>query len=172
MRLSTVQRRIALVAGGAALVASLATAGAVTAGNTVAGASSGPVSVSSVTVTNYPSNPIVTVDGANFGRRPPHGGVSPSTLSNCNSGTGVDYPKSELWFLDASRSGGLSGAFQEGSEFSAGVGNCGGIILSEWSETQIQYTFGSRYLSDGHYLESGDVVCADVRLVPACTTLP
>jgi hypothetical protein len=131
-----------------------------------------PVTVSSVSISGYPTSPTITVVGSGFRRHAFTNGVSPATLSNCGSGTGLDYPKSELWLLDASRSGGLSGAFQEGSLFSRTTGNCGGIIISSWSRSQIVFTLGSRYSTDGHYLESGDVACVDVELVPACTTLP
>lgn len=129
--------------------------------------------VSSVSVTGYPlpASPTVTVSGSNFGPAPTRG-VSPARLSNCGSGTGLDYPGSQLWLLDASRGGGLSGAFEEGELFNSTTGNCGGIIIQSWSSTQATFTLGSRYATDGHSLESGDTVCVDVKQVPACTVLP
>ena len=102
----------------------------------------------------------------------PTGGVSPSTLSNCGSGTGRDYPNSQLWALDAlPRSGGLSGAFQEGELFTSTVGNCGGDVIHSWTATKAVFSFGSRYTSDPHKFQSGDVVCVDIKSVPACTKL-
>jgi hypothetical protein len=163
--------RLGLIAGSAVVVAGIVGTGMATASASSASRIHVAPAVESLSIANYPSTPTITINGTGFGNHAPSNGVSPSTLANCNSGTGLDYPKSELWLLDASRSDGLSGAFQEGSEASSSEGNCGGIIISSWSNTKIMYTLGSRYTTDGAFLDSGDTVCVDVKLVPACTTL-
>lgn len=161
--LSFKARTIGLLVGGAAALASLAGAGVAIAGPP-------PPSVTSVSMTGYPTAPVVTVTGTDFGSRPT-GGVSPATLSDCRSGTGVDYPNSQLWALDASRSDGLSGAFEEGELFTSSDGNCGGDVIRSWSATKAVFSFGSRYASDPGKFESGDVLCVDIKSVPACTKL-
>jgi len=136
-------------------------------------------SISSLSVTGYPlpATPTITVTGSDFGGRP-SGGKSPARLANCDgTGTGLDYLNSQLNLIDASRSGGLYGAFEEGARFNNTVGNCGGVIISSWTPTQVSFTLGSRYVTDGtiaggHALESGDTVCVSIKDVPACLQLP
>lgn len=133
-----------------------------------------PTTVSSISVTGYPkpAQPTVTVTGVGFGAAPT-GGVSPSRLSNCHSGTGLDYGPSKLWFLDATQQSGpgLVGAFQEGANQSRSYGNCGGIVIESWSSTKAVFTFGSRYASDPAGLQPGDPVCVSVKGAIACTRL-
>ncbi len=162
------RRGCTLVLGSVVLVVTLCGAG-------TASADPPPPTVSTISIpaSGYPlpAHPVITVTGSGFGAKPA-GGVSPSQLTNCGSGTGLDFPNSQLWLLDASRSGGLSGAFEEGELFTPTTGNCGGIVLKLWTATKVVFTLGSRYAADGHSLEPGDVVCVDVKSVPACTMLP
>lgn len=159
-------------AGLVGLAALAATAGGIGIAGAVVPATAAPT-VSSISITGYPlpATPTITVNGSNFGSTAPTNGVSPVTLTDCGSGTGFDYPKGELWLLDGSRSGGLSGAFQEGEYFGHHEGNCGGIVISSWTASEIKFTLGSRYATDGHSLQAGDTVCIDVKEVPACTVL-
>jgi hypothetical protein len=134
-----------------------------------------PVTISSITVSGYPlpATPTVTVSGSGFGSAPAHG-IAPSSLSNCGgSGTGLDYGPSTLWLLDASHSSGpgLLNSFQEGAYFTKKVGNCGGIDISSWTTTQVQFTLGSRYAAGPNSLTSGDDVCVEIKGVPGCIKL-
>jgi hypothetical protein len=169
-----VRPRHGLLAAG---LAATLTATGLLAGPAFASAFTGPAvpSISSITVSGYPqpATPTVTVSGSGFGAAP--SGVSPATLANCeynNTLTGRDYGKSNLWLLDASRSAGLYRAFQEGANFSATNGNCGGIIIDSWTSREVQFTLGTGYqspLSPG--LQSGDTVCVEIKGVPGCLTL-
>ena len=161
---SPLGRRIALVAASAAIMASLVGAG-------IALANTPTPSITSVKVSGYPLSPVVTIHGSNFGASP-SGGKQVSSLGCGATATGVDYPNSGLWLLDGSRSGGLHGAFQEGSLFTATAGNCGGDIITQWTSTKVIFHFGSRYLADSWHLQAGDKVCVAVKDVPACLTLP
>jgi hypothetical protein len=131
--------------------------------------------ISSISIKGFPlpATPTITVTGKSFGKAPTKG-TSPSTFANCGgSGTGFDYGPSKLWLLDASRSSGagLLGAFQEGANATKTYGDCGGIIISSWSSTQVVFTLGSGYAAGSTSLKAGDEVCVEIKGLPGCTKL-
>ena len=117
---------------------------------------SAPPAISGVTVSGTSANPTVTVTGSGFGASPPIG-----TPETCESGdTGDDYGSVGLWFSDK------SAAWTAGQ-----AGDCIGLIVSSWSDTQVVYTFGNEY---ANYPAVGSGTQAEVGVQGATftTTLP
>jgi hypothetical protein len=126
------------------------------------------VEVSSVAFSGSPSAPLITVKGSGFGAAPT-GGVSPSTLSDCTSGTHLDYPSGQLWLADATSAGPVwtAGALQ-GPTF----GTCIGVDIHSWSGTKIVFSFGSQYGTQDWTLHGGDGVTVSVKAAPVAVVVP
>ncbi len=106
-----------------------------------------PPSISGVTLSGTPADPTVTVTGSNFGSGPPA-----STPETCQSGdTGDDFGWGGLVFQDLSHGWG-------GGE----AGNCIGLLLTSWSNTQVVFTFGNQYANYGP-MNPGDQVEATIQ---------
>ena len=89
------------------------------------------------------TSPSITVTGTNFGAYPPIG-----TPETCQAGdTGDDYGSRGLWFSDTTQG------------WTAGqAGDCIGLIVTSWSNTQVVFGFGNEYASypptqSGHQVE-------------------
>ncbi|HXB65114.1 MAG TPA: fibronectin type III domain-containing protein [Solirubrobacteraceae bacterium] len=98
-------------------------------------------SITAVQFAGTPTEPTVTITGSSFGPKP---GPEPSEPLTCFAGdTSFDYGTS-LYFTDTTQG------------WTAGeIGDCIGLIVSTYTETQIVYRFGAGY---SHYglLTSGD----------------
>lgn len=106
-----------------------------------------PPSISGVSFTGSPSSPTVTVSGSNFGSLPPIG--SPET---CNPGdTGDDFGSSGLSFNDA------NGGWTAGQ-----AGDCIGLVLVSWGDSQVVYQFGNQY-PNYPAIAAGDPVTVQVQ---------
>ena len=107
-----------------------------------------PLIVQSVAFSpNGNSPPVVTVSGLNFGAAPT--GVADNS-TNCGSyaNNGSDFGNN-LW-LQA----GNFAAFGQGTP---PTGTCVGLIITSWSNTRAEFTFGSAYRSFDHwYISAGD----------------
>ena len=104
-------------------------------------------SISSVTLTGTAANPTVTVSGSNFGSNPPTG-----TPETCQSGdTGDDYGSAGLILQDTTESWGAGQS-----------GDCIGLLLTSWSNTQVVFTVGNEY---AHYgpIAVGDQIKVTVQ---------
>jgi Subtilase family len=106
-----------------------------------------PPSISGVSFSGSPSDPSITVTGANFGASPPIG-----TPETCQAGdTGDDYGSSGLWFEDTTQS------------WTAGqAGDCIGLIVTSWTSTQVVFGFGNEY-ANYPAVQSGDQIEVDVQ---------
>jgi hypothetical protein len=104
--------------------------------------------VKTVTFTGTPAEPTVTVTGENFGQKP---ATNPKAPLTCFSGdTSFDYA-SLLDFTDSTQG------------WTAGqTGDCIGLIVSSYTETQVVYKFGAGYSHYGQ-LTSGDAYTLVVR---------
>jgi hypothetical protein len=89
--------------------------------------------ISSVTITGALTNPTVTVSGSGFGNENDLGSPVPATYCS-NSATGIDYDNN-LWISDGWGAGEGSGPF----------GDCTGLNVSSYTNSQIVFTFGSGY---------------------------
>ena len=88
--------------------------------------------VTSVQFTGTASNPTVTITGSNFGTIPP---AAPSSPLSCVPGdTSYDYGTSGLWFNDPTQ------GWRAGQ-----IGDCIGLIVNSYTNTQIVYQFGADY---------------------------
>lgn len=98
-------------------------------------------SITAVQFTGTPAEPTVTITGSNFGPKP---APEPSEPLTCFAGdTSFDYGTS-LYFTETTQN------------WTAGeIGDCIGLSVSTYTETQIVYKFGAGY---GHYgqVTSGD----------------
>jgi hypothetical protein len=91
--------------------------------------------VTSVQFTGTASSPTVTIIGSNFGTTPP---ADPNSPLACVPGdTSFDYGTSGLWFSDATQ------GWRAGQ-----IGDCIGLIVNSYTNTQIVYQFGADY---SHY---------------------
>lgn len=98
-------------------------------------------SISAVQFTGTPAEPTVSISGANFGTKP---APEPSEPLTCFAGdTSFDYGTS-LYFGDSTQG-------WTGGE----IGDCIGLIVATYTETQIVYRFGAGYSHYGQ-LTSGD----------------
>jgi hypothetical protein len=84
-------------------------------------------SISSVAFTGSSSNPTVTISGSNLGSEPSGGPPGCST-------TGENFPGTSLTFNDT------TGGWGAGTG-----GDCIGLVVSSYTNSQIVYTFGSGY---------------------------
>jgi hypothetical protein len=100
--------------------------------------------ISSVTFTGSPSSPTVTVSGSNLGSAPGGGPAGCST-------TGDNYPGNSLTFGDT------TGAWGAGTG-----GDCIGIVVSSYTNSQVVYQFGSGYNTYGT-ANSGDAYTLTVQ---------
>lgn len=98
-------------------------------------------SITTVQFTGTPAEPTVTITGSNFGPKP---APEPSESLACFAGdTSFDYGTS-LYFTETTQS------------WTAGeIGDCIGLIVSTYTETQIVYHFGAGYSHYGQ-ITSGD----------------
>ncbi len=97
--------------------------------------------VKTVKFTGTPAEPTVTITGSSFGPKP---APEPSEPLSCFAGdTSFDYGKS-LYFTETTRG------------WTAGeIGDCIGLVVSSYSETQIVFSFGAGYSHYGQ-VTSGD----------------
>jgi len=108
-----------------------------------------PATITSVTFSLSGTVPTVTVNGSGFGKLPK---ANPSTPVACAAGsTGYDYGPGGLWFSDKSK-GWTAGQYKP--KQNAGY-DCIGLLVSEFTDTQIVFTFGSYYGVYGP-LQEGD----------------
>jgi len=163
---TSIGRRVAVTVALAAIASSFAGVGLASAGGNAP-------SITALTVTGVPSGADVTVTGSNFGTKPTDG-VSPTTFANCAPGSGtrsgLDYPKDQVWVLDTSRAAPslpLNG-LQFGSTGTnvGSVGNCGGVNITSWTPTEVQFNIGSPAV--GNQFENHDTVCVDIGGYLAC----
>ena len=139
-RAATGRRPARVALGSLALTAALAV-GVLTAG--AASASTAPV-VTGVTLTGNPSTPTVTVTGTGFGSKAPKGYSAGNTSCGTYSNNGDWYGKSGLWFGDNTHQ--WQAGFGKGTN-----GNCIGLIVVQWSSTQVVFQFGSAYGTFDHW---------------------
>ncbi len=100
--------------------------------------------ITSVTFAGPTTNPTVTINGNNFGTEPT------GTPAGCGA-TGDTYGTTGLWFSDETQS------------WTAGQsGDCIGLVVSSYTNTQIVYQFGSFY-SGFNPLTSGDSYKLEVQ---------
>lgn len=138
-------KRDALVRVGGGLIVAL-TMAAAPFGGAGAQASTGvrpgaitPATITSVTFTLSGDTPTVTVNGSGFGTLPK---ADPRTPVACTAGsTGYDYGPGGLWFTDKSK-GWTAGQYKPKQH--AGY-DCIGLLVSEFTDTQIVFAFGSYY---------------------------
>ena len=124
-----------------------------------------PATITSVTFALAGATPTVTVNGSNFGSLPK---ANPSTPVACTAGsTGYDYGPAGLWFSDKTK-GWTAGQYKP--KQNAGY-DCIGLLVSEFTGTQIVFTFGSYY---GQYgpLQPGDKWRLHVRGATASGKAP
>jgi hypothetical protein len=97
--------------------------------------------IKAVKFTGTPAEPTVTITGKNFGSKP---APEPSEPLNCFGGdTSFDYGAS-LYFTETTQG------------WTAGeIGDCIGLVVTSYSETQIVYRFGAGYSHYGQ-VTSGD----------------
>lgn len=112
--------------------------------------------IKTVTFTGTPAEPTVTITGENFGQKP---ATNPKTPLTCFSGdTSFDYG-SLLDFTDSTQG------------WTAGqTGDCIGLIVSSYTESQVVYKFGAGYSHYGQ-LTSGDAYTLVVRTAQAKGTV-
>jgi hypothetical protein len=105
-------------------------------------------SITSVVVTGTQANPLLTVTGSGFGTAAP----SPSYPAGpCPSrGTGSLY-ESGLDFHDYTNS------WDAGQGGVDGLGDCVGIVVVNWSDSQVQFGFGSDYGGSGWIVDPSDI---------------
>jgi hypothetical protein len=86
-------------------------------------------------------NPTVVITGSGFGSTPP------SVLASCGA-TGNDYPNNVLYLRD------VTGGWNAGR-----TGNCTGLKLMTYTNTEIKFVFGSWYDSSPAFyvLAPGDI---------------
>ncbi len=93
-----------------------------------------PASINSVTLSGSGYTATVTVRGSNFGLWAPS--ASPLTPVSCVSGApSYDYPSGVLAFTDT------TGGWSAGAP-----GDCTGLIVKSWSNSQVVFGFGSGYV--------------------------
>jgi hypothetical protein len=103
---------------------------------------------------NGNSPPVVTVSGINFGAQPT-GAADDRTNCGSYSNNGFDFGNN-LW-LQA----GNFAVFGQGNPPS---GACVGLIITSWSNTRAEFTFGSAYRSFDHwYISAGDAYVLNVN---------
>jgi hypothetical protein len=104
--------------------------------------------IKAVTFTGTPTEPTITITGENLGQKP---STNPKTPLTCFSGdTSFDYG-SALYFTESTQG------------WTAGqTGDCIGLIVSSYTESQIVYKFGAGYSHYGQ-VTSGDTYTLVVR---------
>ena len=112
-----------------------------------------PPTVSSVTFTGGSDSPgpTVTVTGSGFGSDPPPG-LDNSTTSCGSFEENGDLYVEAFYFMDTTNAWGAGEGTPPG-------GDCIGIVVQSWSDTQVVFTFGSVYADDdfGDYMaDQGD----------------
>jgi hypothetical protein len=113
--------------------------------------------ITSVAFTGTGASPTITVTGTNFGTVP---AADPSTPLNCVAGdTSYDYGASGLWFED------VTGGWTAGQ-----TGDCIGLIVSSYTNTQIVYELGPFY-SNFSEITDGDQYTLVVRGVTSSGTV-
>ena len=115
---------------------------------TSAGAS-GPT-ITAVTFSGDPAAPSITYWGSGFGTESDLGAASPAACGY----SGSDY-QNNMDFSDNGWTAGIG---------SGGSGDCVGLIISSYSDSQITFTLGSGYTLAGEYdpVENGDAYSAQV----------
>jgi len=90
--------------------------------------------ISSVSITGPQSNPTITILGSGFG------GQAPTGVTPTGGWTGLDFPPQSLSLSDSA-----GGGWSAGDEVGSTSANCIGLILQQYSDSQIVYQFGSCY---------------------------
>ena len=110
--------------------------------------------ISSVSFSGSKSAPTVTIYGTGFGQVPD---TAPGPAScYLGTGTGYDYALNELSLIDST-----------GGWFSGQPTDCVGLVVKEYTSTQVVLQFGSYYHTNGWVLHSNDAVTirvADVSI--------
>ena len=99
---------------------------------------------------SYP--PTVTVTGANLGSQPSVYGAQPNGAYFCGSPSGANYAYQEYGFDDTTvpwRSG-------QADPSGGTVATCIGITYNSYTPTQVAFTFGNAYGSNGWVLSAGN----------------
>jgi len=111
--------------------------------------------VTGLTWSGSSADPTLTITGTNLGAYPPI-----ATPETCQSGdTGDVFGSSGLWFNDAT------------AGWTAGQsGDCIGLLVTSWSSTQVECTFGNEY-SGYTPINSGDQFTVEVQGASASGTL-
>jgi hypothetical protein len=114
------------------------------------------------------TTPLVTIDGTGFGTlpNPSPGGDPQAEFGDCGSPSGYDGLDfgSHLQFNELSS----PGAFEAGN---GTQGNCVGLVIWEYTPTQIQYGFGSVYAGFPPGLQNGDKYSVRVKGASASGTV-
>ncbi|HXW33657.1 MAG TPA: beta-propeller fold lactonase family protein [Acidimicrobiales bacterium] len=98
-------------------------------------------SISNVLFAGNTSSNTITITGSGFGTTPPSGTSDDSNYCGSYSNNGEDYGTS-LYIVDNNAGGGFQAG--EGSP-STPPGACVGLIVDEWTATQIVLSFGNAY---------------------------
>ncbi len=137
---------------GARLALGLTLVGATTVATVPLATSAGAAdpAITAVTFSGTPAAPSITYWGSGFGTESDLGAASPAACdySGSDYGTNID-------FSDNGWTAGIG---------SGGGGDCVGVIISSYSDSQITFTLGSGYTLAGEYdpVENGDAYSASV----------
>jgi hypothetical protein len=143
-----------------ATILATATAAALGLATIPALASAAPATVPTITSVTFSTGsaansptPLVTINGSGFGTlpNPSPGGDPQAAFSDCGSPSGYDGLDfaSHLYFNNLTGPAG----FEAGNGTS---GNCIGLVIWEYTPTQIEYGFGSVYAGFTPGLQNGD----------------
>jgi uncharacterized repeat protein (TIGR01451 family) len=116
-------------------------------------------SITSVIFGGTVSSPTVTVEGSGFGTEADLGTPHPAGV--CGANTGSDYSSDPLYLFDstgswhAGRGPGDPGTYLD-------EGDCIGLLISSYSNTQISFALGNYYPCCGYSLSPGDAFAVGV----------
>lgn len=125
-----------------ALPVSLLVAFAVALGSPLSARAMGTPIITSVAFKGTPRSPAVVVNGMNFGN-PPTAYSNGNTSCGTYTGNGSAYA-GQLTFTDKTHPWSAGGGTPPN-------GNCIGLIVSEWSDSVVVFTFGEAYGSFDHW---------------------